>query len=351
VQPKVKLERLLGATLASFLFPGFGQGLAGQRRLMIVWAVIGVATPAAILLTMWAVYASFAIRIACAVDAFVRLRRVTVAPREHRVLAAIAMAAGAISVGFVGLGLEALKLPSSSMCPTIDVGDHIYVERLSSLWRAPHRGDVVVFHKPCEPNVDYVKRIVALANDTVEIRCDVLYINGEPVPQTLVDDKCEYLDHREGDDNWVVESCSRYRETIDGVDYELFFDRGRVARDAKRRLTGTLTEQDVAPIARTDFPQFRLGSDAAPRCAGENDSDPEQSAGRVVVTKPNADVCAPQMHFVVPDDSVFVLGDNRANSNDSRFWGVVPIDYIKGRVIGVWLGREGQRFGRVGAVH
>jgi signal peptidase I len=45
---------------------------------------------------------------------------------------------------------------------------------------------------------------------------------------------------------------------------------------------------------------------------------------------------------------VFVLGDNRANSNDSRFWGSVPIEYIRGRVIGVWLGREGQRFSRVG---
>jgi len=45
------------------------------------------------------------------------------------------------------------------------------------------------------------------------------------------------------------------------------------------------------------------------------------------------------------------LGDNRANSNDSRFWGVVPVDNVIGRITGIWMGREGQRFSRMGWVH
>ena len=62
---------------------------------------------------------------------------------------------------------------------------------------------------------------------------------------------------------------------------------------------------------------------------------------------PGADeYCRPHMHFVVPADSLFVMGDNRNNSNDSRYWGVVPANLVVGRLIGIWL-----PLNRFGAAH
>ncbi|MBA3500210.1 MAG: signal peptidase I, partial [Deltaproteobacteria bacterium] len=63
----------------------------------------------------------------------------------------------------------------------------------------------------------------------------------------------------------------------------------------------------------------------------------KQKAGKIVDTRPPDVPCEPHRHFVVPSGHVFVLGDNRSNSNDSRYWGAVPVEGIRGRVIGIWL--------------
>jgi signal peptidase I len=94
--------------------------------------------------------------------------------------------------------VEAFWVPSGSMLPTIQIGDHLFVNKLAyglhidvpfssrsfvlTRWRPLHRGDIVVFVSPVDRNVDLIKRVVAVAGDTVEIRQKKLFINGEPVP-------------------------------------------------------------------------------------------------------------------------------------------------------------------------
>jgi signal peptidase I len=64
---------------------------------------------------------------------------------------------------------------------------------------------------------------------------------------------------------------------------------------------------------------------------------PNQKPGMVVSTRLGADACEQQLHYVVPEGHVFAMGDNRHNSNDSRFWGSVPIENIKGEAMFIWL--------------
>src|SRR5688572_15096467 len=90
--------------------------------------------------------------------------------------------------------VEAFKIPSGSMIPTMEVGDHIFVNKfIYGLrvpftrikffeWRKPRRGEVIVFIYPQDPGKDFIKRIVGIEGDRLEVRQDVLFVNGEPVP-------------------------------------------------------------------------------------------------------------------------------------------------------------------------
>src|SRR4051794_17152158 len=106
--------------------------------------------------------------------------------------------------------IEAFKIPSSSMYPTLEIGDHIFVNKFiygvripwtrTKLFelRGPHRGEVIVFIYPCDPERDYIKRVVALAGDTVEVRCNIVYVNGKAVPSKMVEgETCKYNDYDE----------------------------------------------------------------------------------------------------------------------------------------------------------
>src|SRR4051794_906344 len=142
--------------------------------------------------------------------------------------------------------IEAFKIPPSSMYPTLEIGDHIFVNKFiygiripmtntKFFARSPDRGEVIVFQYPCDMDRDYIKRVVALAGDTVEVRCNVVYVNGKAIPSTIVLDgeRCSYKDYDEQGDRWFTRQCSRYREVVDGNAHDTFHDPERPLREAR----------------------------------------------------------------------------------------------------------------------
>lgn len=242
------------------------------------------------------------------------------------------------ALGLRAFVVEAFKAPSSSMYPTLHIGDHVFVDKLTKLWRSWQRGDVVVFVYPCDANRDYIKRIIGLPGDTIEVRCDVVYVNGKAIESQAVPGKCAYEDYDEMEDRWYERTCSRFHESFDGRDWDVF--------------------QSEQPVDRSaggvrDFP--RRDHRTSPGCDDSSDAyaphaNGQQIFGKLVETKREGEVaaCDPQYHYVVPEDHVFTLGDNRYNSNDSRIWGSVPIANIKGRARSIWW--SSHESGRVGSI-
>jgi signal peptidase I len=175
----------------------------------------------------------------------------------------------------VGVPLTVFKLynvPAGSMIPTLSVGDRMLVNRLSyALGGEPKRGDVVVFVYPKDESKEFVKRIVALGGDRVSWKGQAVLINGKPISRRRLDQPCSYDDITE-DGQAEKRSCVLFEERLG--------DRGyRVIQDP-----GGPMPADFKPIT-------------------------------------------------VPEGHVYVLGDNRDNSHDSRYWGTVSRENIVGRVL------------------
>jgi signal peptidase I len=194
---------------------------------------------------------------------------------------------------------EPFKIPSGSMIPTLQVGDFILVNKFIYGIRLPiinkkiiqienpQRGDVMVFHYPENPSVDYIKRVVGLPGDVVEYRDKHLTING--VPQIQI-------------------SVGEYNYVESGLNF--------VHTD---QYTETLGERRHALLLNPNMPSVHLNS------VGEFKG------------YENCLYTEEVMRCKVPENSYFMMGDNRDNSRDSRYWGFVPDYQIVGKAFLVWM--------------
>lgn len=170
--------------------------------------------------------------------------------------------------------VQAYKIPSGSMIPTLLVGDYLLVNKLSFgirnpfkddfiyQWSLPKRQEIVVFTYPEDKNLDFIKRVIGLPGDTVEIVNKQVFVNGRPLKEPYVQ----------------------------------------------------FTDKEIYP----------------------REISPRDNFGPVKV----------------PPGYLFVLGDNRDQSYDSRFWGFVPIHSLKGKALIIyfsWDSEKGKiRFNRIG---
>ena len=203
--------------------------------------------------------------------------------------------------------VEPFKIPSGSMIPTLLVGDLILVNKFHYGLRLPvlntkmtegekpQRGDVMVFRYPPKPSLDYIKRVVGVPGDTVAYLNKRLTINGQAVPTDSVP---EFFD----------EDAMRYFKQFE----EKFGTQShRVLNDEQR-------------------PPFVPGADKFPGSEGCN------------YTIEGVTCKVPEGHF-------FMMGDNRDNSMDSRYWGFVPEKNIVGKAFFVWMNFGNLK--RVGPFH
>jgi signal peptidase I len=195
---------------------------------------------------------------------------------------------------------EAVFIPSGSMIPTLEIGDYVIVEKWAygarlpftstaqATWSTPKRGDIVVLlAPPGNPrDDDLIKRVVGVGGDTVEIRDGHLWVNGEPVPQERVAGPCSYKNRPENGD-WREEPCVDFVEQLDGHRFHIYCT-----------------------------PWIPCG-----------DVEPQK----------------------VPPGTVWLAGDHRDHSADSRVFGPVPVGRIKGRAwmaLASW-GPRGLRWDRL----
>ncbi len=161
--------------------------------------------------------------------------------------------------------VQAFKIPSGSMIPTLLIGDHILVNKFIYgtklpfsdkrilVFRKPKRGDIIVFKYPEDPSRDFIKRVIAVEGDVIESKNKIIYVNGQPVQEP-------YIQHT----------------------------------DSSTRPAGIESRDNFGP-------------------------------------------------YIVPKDKYFMMGDNRDQSYDSRYWGYVDMKDIRGKALIIYWSWDNKR--------
>jgi signal peptidase I len=196
--------------------------------------------------------------------------------------------------------VEPFKIPSGSMMPTLLAGDYILVNKFTYGLRVPilnhtfvemnkpKQGDVIVFHYPPDPRIDYIKRVVGVPGDKIQYQDKQLIINGKKLNVTFENDY-EYA--MQGAN---IISARRSKEKLGNVPHDILV-------------------HDIPNQYNEDMPGAKLQN-------GET--------------------------ITVPEGHYFAMGDNRDNSADSRVWGFVPERNLVGKAFYIWMNFD--QFSRIG---
>lgn len=184
--------------------------------------------------------------------------------------------------------VQAVKVPTGSMLNTILVGDHLLVNKfifgqdgLMLDKFTPHRpikrGDIIVFKYPNDPTTNYVKRVIGLPGETIEMKGNSVFINGKELPEQNV------LADQPLGDSYAPLEILKVSEALPGATYKAYYS---------------------------------------------YEYDPAEAVIEKSLAGQKFGIEAP---FQIPTDHYFAMGDNRDNSQDSRYWGTVPKQNIVGR--------------------
>jgi signal peptidase I len=241
---------------------------------------------------------------------------------------------------------EPFQIPSASMMPTLLIGDFILVVKFAyglkdpltqtTFFRTgePKRGDVVVFKYPGNPEIDYIKRVVGLPGDQVEYDSDSKTVTITPA---CLSDNCErglpvsYSDVKPSD---FIQTFASLPENKVGDGFY------RVPQNGSLPGGFRLMERQEQ-LGDVDHPILLLNQR---------------------ITDTNSYFHQPGFvtgSWVVPKGEYFMMGDNRDNSADSRYWGFVPEKNLVGKAVAIWMSFEkqegkwptGVRLSRIGAIH
>jgi signal peptidase I len=203
--------------------------------------------------------------------------------------------------------IEPFKIPSGSMIPTLQIGDFILVNKYTYGIRLPivnkkivelnqpQRGDVMVFRYPKDESMDYIKRVIGVPGDVVKYDNKRLTVNGQPATYAPQSD---YLDGER------LTYSKQYQETLGNVTHNILND--------------------------ADRPAYVSGPDDIP-------------------FRENCTYNQTGFTCKVPAGHYFMMGDNRDNSADSRYWGFVPDKNIVGKAFFIWMNLGDLK--RIGAFH
>lgn len=208
--------------------------------------------------------------------------------------------------------VEPYKIPSKSMVPTLLVGDHIFVSKFAyglripgtKKWIArfdtPKRGDVIVFIYPGNDSDSYIKRVIGLPGDRVVVHEGNLYVNGEKISETAI--SIAGVDPTNARQLILNDNVSQVPEPLKPLPYFAGYKNFEIYLENLFGREHTIQKSRFLPNLESD-------------------------------------------EVVVPEGHYFVMGDNRDQSLDSRAWGFVPEENLKGRALFIWLSLDSEQGG------